>query len=283
MISRKRRGGKRDHDRILSHYLVERELADRLRQAQGPAERQRIASSMYDELFQRVPDHPRLIADEGRVERRARDLEWNLAQLRPYLFPGCVFLEVGAGDCALTVRVANLARRAYAVDISDQTQGRGLPANCELLISDGRAIPVPEASVDVAFSDQLMEHLHPEDAMRQLQNIRAALRPGGTYVCITPNRLYGPTDISGYFDEVARGFHLREYSLREVRRLFAQSGFGRMDVYVGARGWFMRCRPEPLEAVESALERLPYRVRRRVAGTKPMRALLGVRVAATRA
>lgn len=278
----KRRGDARDFDRIRNHYLVERELADRVRGARNPEERRRIFATMYDELFARVPDHPRLRARAERAANRARDLEWNLAQLRPYLKPGCVFLEVGAGDCALAARVAEVASRVYAVDISDQTQGRKLPSNCELVISDGRRIPVPEGSVDVAFSDQLMEHLHPDDAMEQLRNIRRCLRPGGTYVCITPNRLYGPTDISAYFDEVARGFHLREYSLREIRALFADGGFGRLDVYVGARGWFARCPAEPLEAVESMLERLPHRLRRRIAATKPLRALLGVRVAATK-
>jgi len=279
----KRSGNERSLERIRAHYLVERELADRIRRAKGPEERRHIFSTMYDELFERVPDHPRLISDHDRMERRARDLERNLAQLRPYLSEDCSFLEIGAGDCALSVQVASRVRHVYAVDISDQTQGRALPSNCELVISDGRSIPVPEGSVDVAFSDQLMEHLHPDDAMEQLRGIRDCLRPGGTYVCVTPNRLYGPTDVSGYFDDVARGFHLREYSLREIRRLFTTSGFGHLDVYVGARGWFARCPPRPLETVETVLERLPSRMRRRFAGTRPLRALLGIRVAAKRA
>jgi len=273
----------RTPDRIRAHYLIEREIADRLRKAGTREERRKIMSGMYQELFERVPDHPRLLARADAVAQRARSVEWNLAQLRPYLKPGCVFLEVGAGDCALASRVASIARRVYAVDISDQTLGRALPRNVTLVISDGCSIEVPEGSVDVAFSDQLMEHLHPEDALEQLANIRRALRPGGTYVCVTPNRLYGPTDVSGNFDDVARGFHLREYSLRDLREVFTRSGFDGLQVYVGARGVFARCPSRPLEAVEGALERLPPPMRRRIAGSRPMRALLGVRVAARRA
>jgi SAM-dependent methyltransferase len=268
----------RTPERLRAHYLVERALADRVRAAADFDERRRIVSGMYDELFAKVPDHPRLVQGDRAAERE-RDVRWNLAQLAPWLTPGCTFLEMGAGDCALAARAAEIAERVYAIDISDQTGGRTLPANCTLVISDGRSVDVPEGSVDVAFSDQLMEHLHPDDAMEQLANIRRALKPGGVYVCVTPNRLYGPTDVSGAFDEVATGFHLREYSLREVRELFARAGFDRLQVYVGARGHYARSPAAPLEAIESALERLPFRARRRLAATKPMRALLGVRVA----
>ena len=240
-------------------------------------------STMYQELFERVPDHPRLLVRPDAPAERARDVEWNFAQLKPYLEPGCTFLEIGAGDCALARRVAPIARQVYAVDISDQTRGRTLPPNVSLVLTDGCSIDVAEGSVDVAFSDQLMEHLHPDDALEQLANIRRALKPGGTYVCITPNRLYGPTDVSGNFDDEARGFHLREYSLRDLRGVFESAGFGAMKVFVGARGVYARCPSKPLEAMEEALERLPVAMRRRIAKTKPMRALLGVRVAATRA
>ncbi len=235
---------------------------------------------MYDELFAKVPDHPRLVQREKDRAERERSIDWNLAQLRPYLDPGCVFLEMGAGDCALAARVASIASRVYALDISDQSGGKPLPGNCEIVISDGRSVDVPARSVDVAFSDQLMEHLHPDDAMAQLANIRDALRPGGVYVCVTPNRLYRPTDVSGHFDDVATGFHLREYSLREIRELFTGAGFDDLQVYVGARGHYARCAARTVEAIESALEHLPGRARRRLAGTKPLRALLGVRVAA---
>jgi SAM-dependent methyltransferase len=272
----------RSRERLLAHYLVERELADRVRGAESYDERRRIMSGMYQELFERVPDHPRL-ANPDTEAKRQRDVDWSLAQLRPFLTSASVFLEIGAGDCALSRRVAELASRVYAIDIIDQTQGQPLPFNCTLLVSDGRSIPVPDASVDVAFSDQLMEHLHPEDAMQQLAEIHRCLKPGGTYVCITPNRLYGPTDVSGYFEDTARGFHLREYSLRDLREVFTRSGFSGLQAYVGARGHFARCPPAPLEAIETALERLPSRVRRRIAATKPMRALLGVRLAATKA
>ena len=277
-IPRKREES-RTPERLLVHYVAERELADRIRAAATPEERRAVFATMYEELFRRVPDHPRLTQRAAKTAYRDRNVAWNMAQLKPYVRPGCHFLEVGAGDCALAARVAGTAGQVYAVDISPQAQGE-LPANVRCVITDGRAIDVPEGSVDVAFSDQLMEHLHPEDAAAQLANIHRALKPGGVYVCITPNRLYGPSDISAFFEDEARGFHLREYTLREMRRIFADAGFPRAHAYVGARGWFLRVPCALVEALEWTLERLPVRLRRRVADTQLLRAMLGLRVAA---
>ncbi len=274
-----RRGESRSEERLRLHYSVERRLADRVRAAQTAEERRAMFATMYDELFQLVPDHPRLLGREAAQAHRQRDIEWDMAQLRPYLRDDCVFLEIGAGDCALSSTVAGKAREVYEIDISDQTRAP-LPGNVKLVLSDGRSIPVPEASVDVAFSDQLMEHLHPEDAMDQLRNIHRCLKPGGAYVCITPNRLYGPSDISAYFDDEASGFHLREYTVQEVRRVFLEAGFARVHTYVGARGFFLRCPASAVGALERLLEAFPSRMRRRIADNRLMRALLGVRVAA---
>ena len=282
VITRRKRGETRSDERLRIHYLAERRLADRVRNARGPAERRALFATMYDELFRLVPDHPRLLAKGAATVDRNRDIGWDLAQLRPYLEPGCVFLEIGAGDCALSAAVARQAAHVYAVDISDQTQAV-LPPNVTMVLTDGQSVEVPRASVDVAFSDQLMEHLHPDDAIEQLKNIHSALKPGGVYVCITPNRLYGPSDISAYFDDLARGFHLREYTLREMRAIFAQAGFPRLHAYVGARGWFVRCPAAVIEAVEGLLEKLPARARRRIADNRIFRALLGLRVAAIKA
>jgi SAM-dependent methyltransferase len=274
----RKRAESRTPDRLRAHYLVERGIADRIRQARGAEERQAIFATMYEELFAQVPDHPRLAAKGASTVSRERDLDWSMAQLQPYLFPGCTFLEVGAGDCALAARVAAAARQVYAVDISNQVQG-DLPRNVQLVITDGRAIDVPPASVDVAFSDQLMEHLHPDDAAEQLRNIHRALKPGGVYMCVTPNRMYGPSDISAFFDDEARGFHLKEYTLGEMRGLLACAGFPDTHVYVGARGAFVRCPSAVVLAMEGLLGALPPRARRRLADMKFCRALLGLRVA----
>jgi SAM-dependent methyltransferase len=271
------RGELRDEARLREHYLIERELADRLRCA-GRAERRLLYALVYDELYRRVPDHP---MNRPAKHGRARGVERDAAFLRRFLRPWSVFMEVGAGDCALSCRIASGVRRVVAIDVSEEIMRPAKPgANVERVLSDGTGIPVPAGSVDVAFSDQLMEHLHPDDAAEQLRNICRSLAPGGVYVCITPNRLYGPCDISAYFDEVATGFHLREYRARELAALLRSAGFSHVRFYAGARGCYVPA-PGPLvSAAERAVAALPYRARRRLAGAAPLRALLGLRVAA---
>ena len=145
----------RSFERIREHYLIERELADRLRAA-GKDERRELYSKVYDELFRRVPDHPQLTA---KVDRQTRDAEVaaRLSLLRPYLDSQATYLELGPGDCALAIAVAQHARKVYAVDVSAEiSAGVAVPENVELAISDGRSVPIPDASVDVPGTESRM-------------------------------------------------------------------------------------------------------------------------------
>jgi len=267
----------RSEAEVREHYRVERELADRLRSA-PEAERRALYGKVYDELFRRLPHHPQLRARSQREARarRSRRVEWHLRLLRPALGPRVAFLEVGAGDCALARAVAGHAERVYALDVSAEV----MPADCgpkvKKVLSDGVSIPLPEGSVDLALSSQLMEHLHPRDAEAQLANLYRALAPGGRYFCITSNRLFGPCDVSAHFDDVATGLHLKEYCADELRALLLGAGFRRVRFYAGARGWYARMPYAALRLLEMALGRLPRRLRQRLAGSPPGRALLGL-------
>jgi len=132
--------------------------------------------------------------------------------------------------------VAEFAGAVTAVEVSPEIVPADLPSNVDVVISDGVSVPVAPGSADLVYSNQLMEHLHPDDAIDQLRGIVAALRPGGRYICITPNRLTGPHDISAAFDDRPRGFHLREYSYRELRSMFADAGFRGTHVVERAQG-----------------------------------------------
>jgi SAM-dependent methyltransferase len=231
-------------EQIREHYEIEKELADRLRHAPRE-ERLHLYSSLYDELYQRVPLHS-MLTRKSSLERTEMMVRLQLKFLRSFLENGFRFLEIGPGDCALSFAVCKLVKEVYAVDVSQEiTKSSTAPDNFHLLISDGCSVPVPSESIELAYSYMVMEHLHPDDAFDQLQNIYQALIPGGTYVCVTPNRLTGPHDISKYFDEFATGFHMKEYTTVELSSLFRKVGFSRVRAYVGARGNYVNL-PVPL-------------------------------------
>jgi SAM-dependent methyltransferase len=271
----------RSAEQIRQHYLVERELSDRLRSA-SKEERRELYTEVYDELFRRVPDHPQLSL---KLDAKARqdDLNQRLTIIKKHLPARATYLEIGPGDCSLAIEIAGLTQKVYAVDVSREiTKEIGLPDNLELIISDGSSIPVPDDSVDLAYSDQLMEHLHTDDAIDQLRNIYKSLAAGGRYICITPNRLSGPHDVSQHFDEVATGFHLKEYTLTELSGIFRSVGFRKLHVLVGARGFHVKTPTLAIKLLESVLARVPHRLGRTFARGLPLRLILGIKLVGTK-
>lgn len=204
---------------IREHYEIEKELANKLRNSLRE-ERKSLYGTLYDELFQRVPLHPQLTQKQS-AQDMLKEAKHQLSFLRRFLEKEAIFLEIGPGDCALSFAVADRVKKVYGTDVSAEiTKNLECPRNFELILSDGSSIPLPANSVNVVYSNQLMEHLHPDDAVEQLTHIYRVLAKQGKYVCVTPNRLSGPHDVSGYFDKVATGFHLKEYTHRDLSDLF---------------------------------------------------------------
>jgi hypothetical protein len=145
----------------------------------------------------------RLRLDAAYLERRSRDAERELRSLRSRLSLTAVFLEIGAGDCALARKVAGEVERVYALDVSEDAMGRlAGPPNLVRVVHDGVRIPVPEATVDIAFSRTLV--------ISQLPGVVRALRDGGVYL----TRSAGPA--------------------ASLRAVFLDAGFSSVRFYVGA-------------------------------------------------
>ena len=258
------------------HYEIEKELANRLRAA-PQAGRLELYGPVYNELFQRVPLHPQLVKKTD-PESFAWAIQQQSLILEPFLRPGNLprggRRRLRAVGRRVFARSEGLCGGRFGRDHEDLE----LPANVEGRLSDGTNIPVSPGSIDVAYSNQVIEHLHPEDAGDQLTNIFDSLARGGVYVCITPNRVSGPHDISKYFDDVAPGFHLKEYTFRELRRLFEDIGFSRVTACVGGRGRYFGTHPFPVELTERILARFPASARRRVADHLLVSGILGIRI-----
>lgn len=258
----------RTFEQLKKTYEAEKELNRKLMNA-TQAERLKLYTSAYDAYFEKIPDHP-MILRKANPKAIAWVVEQRMQLLNHFLNTDITFLEIGPGDCSLSLEVAKYVKKVYAADVSTQiTAGLEIPENFELIISDGVSIPVPENSVDVVYSHQLMEHLHPDDAFQQLQNVYHALAPGGIYICITPNRLSGPHDTSAYFDEIATGWHLKEYTVFELYELFRTAGFSKIDYYK-SRGVVHSALPLNrasaivINSIESFLNKLPFSLRRKL-------------------
>jgi SAM-dependent methyltransferase len=273
---------------LREQYAVERELGDRLRAAPAAARRE-LYGAVYDEFLRRVPHQP-VATRKADVEAREALVGLQSLLLAPYLGAETVYLEVGSGDSSLALRLAGAVRQVVAVEASAEiVAGLALPDGFRLIVANAPPYPLEAGSVDVAFSCHFIEHLHPEDAAAHVAEMRRLLRDGGRYVCVTPNRLYGPHDVSKYFDDEARGLHLKEYTFSELARLLRDAGFSRV---VALRGVGVPSRESslwPHRLIEAVAGRLRPAARRRWLARlarrplpEPLRPLEQVKVVATR-
>jgi SAM-dependent methyltransferase len=260
---------------LLEHYEIETELAAKLRNASSK-DRECLYSSLYDELYRRLPDQAQLTR-KASSEEQSIVTNFQLKLMKHLINKKTLFLEIGPGDCSFSFAVSKLVKQVYAVDVSKIiTSNNNVPDNFKLILSNGTNIPVPANSVNFAYSTQLIEHLHPDDAINQLKNTFKALSSGGKYLCITPNRINGPHDISRDFDTIATGFHLKEYTVKELSSLFKLVGFRKVSCYIGARNWYLKVPPFVPILVEKIMESFPIKFRKKISNTVLIRALLNI-------
>ncbi len=271
------RSASRSPERLRAHYEVERELADRLRHAPAQA-RKKLYPVVYTELFARVPDHPQITRTPS-WQHEITDLQMRL--LRRFLRPGTRFLEIGTGDGELARAVAPLVTRVYALDVTEAMfHAQARPPNLRFVLSDGTSVPLPPGQCDVAYSHQLLEHLHPQDAMEQSRAVLRALSPAGWYVFLTPSALSGPHDVSRHFSDTPRGFHLVEYTVGSAAALMRAAGFDEVRCFASLGGRFYRVPMFVMRCVEGLLGALPAPLRRAIARRSIVSGFLGVTLAA---
>jgi SAM-dependent methyltransferase len=215
---------KRSPQQLLEHYELETRLADELRST--AREQRRFAySRVYQVLFASLPHHP---AHAPKPENDAY-IGFQCGILRKLIPKGGIFVDIGAGDCRLAIEMSAHCGQSIGVDVTRAVLNTSsLPSNFKFILSDGLHFDIETNTADCVYSHQLMEHIHPEDAEEQLREIVRILKPGGVYLCITPNRIAGPHDVSCYFDDRAKGFHLHEYTYSELAQKLRQAGFSKV-------------------------------------------------------
>lgn len=154
---------------------------------------------------------------------RARLYETTLTRLdRAFLarLPAAArVLDIGAGNGRFARAAA--ARRVVALEISGQAIAvmRAAPSACgppAIVQASGLRLPFGAESFDVVVSQDLIEHLHPDQLQPHLSEVHRVLMPAGRYLLHTPSGLQASTSF---------GLHLREYRLRDLRRAAQACGF----------------------------------------------------------
>lgn len=106
------------------------------------------------------------------------------------LVSGKRVLDIASGEGYGTHILAQCAAHVTGVDISPEAVSNATEQyagdNITFLQGSARAIPLPDASVDVVVSFETLEHLQEQEEM--LQEIRRVLRDDGMLIISTPNK-----------------------------------------------------------------------------------------------
>lgn len=252
-------------DTLREQFEFERTSALRLKSASA-AERPSLYLEIYDEFYRRYGSHgPRL--------------SHQFLFLRRFLRGDTgTYVEIGPGPCLTLLEVAKRWPRVIGIEATSQrTMEKRFPDNVRFVISNGnRWDDLEDDCADIVYSNQLLEHLHPEDCVETAQTAHRVLKPGGLFISVTPNVATGPHDVSQHFSKKAEGLHLREYDNRSLAQAMRRAGFRSIKVYSGARGLFFPLPVGAMTALEALASLLPARLRK----TAPVRGILGIRMVA---
>jgi SAM-dependent methyltransferase len=104
----------------------------------------------------------------------------------PFFPPGSGILEIGAGSGEQAVELARRGFRVSAVEVAGSVYAevRAFP----ILDYDGSTLPFPDATFDVVFSSNVLEHVPDLSSMHS--EIRRVLKPSGHCVHVLPTHMW---------------------------------------------------------------------------------------------
>jgi ubiquinone/menaquinone biosynthesis C-methylase UbiE/DNA-binding HxlR family transcriptional regulator len=183
-----RRTGKNIWYRSKSEGEVLSQLLAALQQAPDEIPEARHDQAALELVLRKRQDKTRAFFDDmaGRLGREyVPGRSWrSVAEALLYLLPPMVIADLGAGEGAFSLLLAQRAQQVIAVDNSDKmvelgsalAQKQGVTA-LEYRKGDLEAVPIADGSVDLALFSQSLHHaLHPERAVAEAWRI---LKPGG--------------------------------------------------------------------------------------------------------
>jgi 2-polyprenyl-3-methyl-5-hydroxy-6-metoxy-1,4-benzoquinol methylase len=211
-----------DFHRKYAQFLLEKSLRERILSS-TKKKRSKIVSDAYNELFASFPDHnvfDILTKDRVKIGRL------NAGLVSPLLPATARILEVGCGRGDTIHALAAMGFSCWGIEVSDSMVNLARE-NGSAAIIRGTAdqLNFEDGFFDCVFSQEVIEHLHPDDLPKHVQEAFRVLRPNGIFSVETPNRTTGPQDVSRGISKKAQGLHLKEYSVIELLHLLRNNGF----------------------------------------------------------
>lgn len=139
-----------------------------------------MATSRF--TYAAVSDRPPTPSVAEHIDALERVRRVELDGVRAWIPPGTRVLELGGGSGLQARQIAGWGCRVVSVDI-DLSERRGRLV-FPVRLYDGLHLPFPDASFDVVFSSNVLEHV--ERRIELLEEVARVLRPGGVAIHILP-------------------------------------------------------------------------------------------------
>lgn len=148
-----------------------------------------------------------------------RDKVWRhiCAYLSRWIPADAEVLELGAGWCDFANNVR--ARRVVAMDLDRTVESAAADAVTAVVGDCTDLGRFDDASFDVVFASNLLEHLERPAASALLAGARRVLRPGGRLILVQPNFRLNPGE---YFDDFT---HVAIYTDRSLHDYLVAEGW----------------------------------------------------------
>tara|TARA_R110000796_G_scaffold123761_4_gene238199 strand:- start:17934 stop:18620 length:687 start_codon:yes stop_codon:yes gene_type:complete len=124
-------------------------------------------------------------------------------------------LDVGCGNGDFTLELEKMGFDIHGIDISDQ---HNLENKFTKVNIQKQKYPFPDNHFDLVFSKSVIEHLREPDFL--FDEVHRVLKPGGTFVCLTPSYKHSYKE-QFYIDHT----HVTPFTRHSLETLCELSGF----------------------------------------------------------
>jgi SAM-dependent methyltransferase len=196
----------------------------------------RKRTDLYSQLYSTIFD---FLRRKG-IDTLTFGIGTDLIDIHSKLFANKIVLDYGCGYGDSVVLLSKWANFVYGFDASSvciksaKERFKDIK-NVDFIIHANPYLSFDNETIDAAYSNDLIEHLHPEDAFIHLKEVHRVLRQGGNYLFWTPGAKDGPHDCTKWFYPPGFGFkanggHIKEYTFAELIDILKKIGYSRVEL-----------------------------------------------------